>query len=334
MFNNLARIYRIFGLTLLFLAGSAAWAQEKKPFELAVPVDCEFGKTCWIQQYPDHDSGAGAKNYLCGASTYDGHDGTDIRVLDTSKTAPVIAAAPGIVMGTRDGVTDRLMKTGADKTAVANRECGNGVLIEHRDGWQTQYCHMKSGSVAVRKGDKVSAGTRLGDIGFSGAVEFPHLHLTLRRNKKVVDPFSGLLSDACAAEDRPIWSTEASSELAYVESAVLQVGLSDRMLTKTDLESGNVPRADPAANWPLIQGFSSAINLSAGDTVTLRLEIPDAAPLITEATLDRNKAYYIAEVHADRPTTGWPAGQYKLAFTVTSANEMKISQQRSFEITQ
>ncbi len=329
MYLNLARVLAIL---LACLAGTSAGAQGDKTLELAVPVDCEFGKTCWIQQYPDHDAGAGAKNYLCGASSYDGHDGTDFRVLDTSKTAPVVAAAPGVVIGTRDGVEDRLIKTDADKTAVANRECGNGVLIAHGGGWQTQYCHMKSGSVAVKKGEKVRTGTRLGEIGFSGAVEFPHLHLTVRKNNKVVDPFSGMLSDDCAAEDKPIWSKEAATQLAYVESTALQVGLSDRMLKKSDLETGNVPDADPTADWPLIQGFASAINLTKDDKVSLRIDIPDSEPLLTEIVLDRDKAYYIVETYQDRPATGWPAGQYKLTFTVTSGKGAKILQERSFAI--
>jgi Peptidase family M23 len=328
----LAITTRLISLLFLLLAGFPAWAQDKKQFELAIPVICEFGKTCWIQQYPDHDAGTGAKNYLCGASTYDGHDGTDFRVLDTSKTAAVVAAAPGVVQGTRDGVPDRLMKTEADKTAVANRECGNGVLIEHADGWQTQYCHMKSGSVAVKKGEKVKAGTQLGKIGFSGAVEFPHLHLTVRKNKKVVDPFSGMMSEDCSAEDKPIWSPEALSKLAYVESAVLQVGLSDRMLKKTDLESGNVPGAAPSADWPLIQAFASAINLANGDKISLRLDVPNAEPVLTEVILDRNKAFYIVEAHQDRPAEGWPQGQYKLSFIVSSGTVMKLSEQRTFEM--
>jgi hypothetical protein len=329
MYLNLARLLAIL---LACLAGTPAGAQGNKTLELAVPVHCEFGKTCWIQQYADHDAGTGAKNYLCGVSSYDGHDGTDFRVLDTSKTAPVVAAAPGVVIGTRDGVEDRLMKNEADKTAVANRECGNGVLIAHGGGWQTQYCHMKSGSVAVKKGARVSTGTKLGEIGFSGAVEFPHLHLAVRKNNKVVDPFSGMLSDDCAAEDKPIWSKDAATQLAYVESVALQVGLSDRMLKKSDLETGNVPSADPTADWLLIQGFASAINLAKDDKVSLRIDIPDSEPLLTEIVLDRDKAYYIVEAHQDRPASGWPAGQYKLTFTVTSEKGAKILQERSFEI--
>ena len=38
-------------------------------------------------------------------------------------------------------------------TATAGRNCGNGVTLDHGDGWQTQYCHMRRGSVAVKVAD-------------------------------------------------------------------------------------------------------------------------------------------------------------------------------------
>ncbi len=164
-------------------------------FDLQWPLTCELGKDCWIQQYADHDTGPGASDFMCGSATYDGHDGTDIRVRDTSMTAPVVAAADGVVKGMRDGVHDKLVVTDSDKQAVANRECGNGVLVGHRNGWETQYCHMKSGSVVVRKGEKVAAGQKLGDVGYSGAAAFPHMHLSVRYNGKKVDPFSGDLNE-------------------------------------------------------------------------------------------------------------------------------------------
>lgn len=59
--------------------------------------------------------------------------------------AVVVAAAPGRVRGVRDGVSDASVRdTGTE--AVKDRECGNGVLIEHGDGWETQYCHLQRAS--------------------------------------------------------------------------------------------------------------------------------------------------------------------------------------------
>jgi D-3-phosphoglycerate dehydrogenase len=48
---------------------------------------------------------------------------------------------------------------------IAGRECGNGVVIAHEDGWETQYCHMRRGSVAVQPGERVARGQTLGLVG-------------------------------------------------------------------------------------------------------------------------------------------------------------------------
>jgi murein DD-endopeptidase MepM/ murein hydrolase activator NlpD len=40
---------------------------------------------------------------------------------------------------------------------AANREYGNGVVIRHIDGFETQYCHLAKGSITVKSGDLVTA---------------------------------------------------------------------------------------------------------------------------------------------------------------------------------
>jgi murein DD-endopeptidase MepM/ murein hydrolase activator NlpD len=42
--------------------------------------------------------------------------------------------------------------------------------------------HMKPGSVRVKKGDHVTAGQQIGEIGFSGDTFLPHLHYMLVDN--------------------------------------------------------------------------------------------------------------------------------------------------------
>lgn len=77
----------------------------------------------------------------------------------------VLSAAPGIVRRVRDGVKDVALKTPASREAMTGRECGNGVLIDHGDGWETQYCHLKLRSVRVTVGQQIERGDELGLIG-------------------------------------------------------------------------------------------------------------------------------------------------------------------------
>ncbi|NNC00901.1 M23 family metallopeptidase, partial [Corallococcus exiguus] len=155
--------------------GVAASAQD---ITLTLPIACEIGRTCLVQHYVDSDPSATAKDYRCGTLTYDGHDGTDIRVptMAAQKAGvDVLAAAAGTVLRIRDTAPDvSVAVLGKDK--VKDSECGNGAVVDHGGGWQTQYCHLSQASIAVKPGDVVKAGDRIGRVGLSGLTEFPHVH--------------------------------------------------------------------------------------------------------------------------------------------------------------
>ena len=136
---------------LIFLFAAPAFA-----LELALPVACSVGADCWVQQYADHDAGAGSTDYACGVASYDRHDGTDIRVLHTGVDMAVLAAAAGRVKAVRDGVLDKLVKTPADLAAIKNIEYGNGVVIDHGRGNPAIY-PLPDG-ISVQAGDKVVIG--------------------------------------------------------------------------------------------------------------------------------------------------------------------------------
>ena len=88
----------------------------------------------------------------------------------------------------------RVVKVGSDKTS------GNFAVVEYdrADGakWRVSYCHLDS--VAVRQGDTVNAGKKLGVSGNTGNSTGPHLHLTVRHQAagsaefKTVDPLNYL----------------------------------------------------------------------------------------------------------------------------------------------
>ena len=98
-----------FVAAVLLSAGLADDAASQGAPRFALPVDCEIGKVCTIQNYVDMAPGSEARDQTCGPLTYDGHRGVDIRVptmVEMREGVAVVAAAPGVVKGRRDGMED------------------------------------------------------------------------------------------------------------------------------------------------------------------------------------------------------------------------------------
>ena len=263
------------------LMAAPAYAQTP---DLQFPVDCILGETCMIQQVMDRDPGPGARDFRCGAQTYDGHSGTDIRLPDFAALRGdfrVLAAGPGTVLGTRNSVPD----TGIDGFPEGH-DCGNGVVIDHGNGWQTQYCHLAQGAVAVTTGDQVAAGDVLGTIGYSGATEFPHLHLTLRHNGVDVDPFDPSTTDTCAIDATPLWA----EPLPFAPGGILSIGFADNVPTFDDIRNGTAAaRALRAPDGLVLWGFFHGGRDE--DIVRISITDPDGATFhTTDITLDRTQA--------------------------------------------
>ena len=226
----------------VILAGPSAWAAPDSPPSLGLPIDCVPGKTCWIVNYVDDDPGPGRLDYRCGWLTYDGHKGTDFGIVDIAAMragVPVLATAPGTVVGIRDGMADRAISSPADIASLSGRDCGNGVTIAHADGWSTEYCHLRLGSVAVKYGQVVQRGQILGLVGLSGRTEFPHVHLAVRHNAEVVDPFVGLEgSPRCGPGNAPLWDAATLERLSYRSALPYTAGFATALPTKEEIRNG------------------------------------------------------------------------------------------------
>ena len=64
---------------------------------------------------------------------------------------------------------------------------GNYVIIDHENGYQTLYAHMQK-PAPVKKGQRVAQGTKIGLVGNTGYSTGPHLHFTVYKNGKLIDP--------------------------------------------------------------------------------------------------------------------------------------------------
>lgn len=304
---------------------------------LGLPIDCEIGRTCEVQNYVDRDPGPAWKDYRCSSNTYDAHSGVDIRLPDMAAQARgvnVLAAAPGRVARLRDGVTDVSVRV-IGKAALAGQDCGNGVVIDHGGGWETQYCHLAKGSIVVKVGDQVGAGQPLAKVGLSGNTEYPHLHLTVRKDGAMVDPSApDAAAEACdvGAAGAGLWTPAAAKAMAYKEGAVLNVGFAGGRVSMESIEAGGIPA--PTAASPVLIAYARGINLRPGDVQELSIQGPDGASVAggAQPPLVGAKAQYMSFVGKQAPSAGsWKPGVYTGRYTVRRNGAIVID--RSFRQT-
>lgn len=70
--------------------------------------------------------------------------------------------------------------------AAADGDRGNVVVLRHGEGLESRYHHL--GDIAVRPGQRLSKGERLGSIGETGKTTGPHVHVELREHGVAIDP--------------------------------------------------------------------------------------------------------------------------------------------------
>lgn len=305
--------FTVFGL---LLAGVAA--ADEAP-TLSLPLDCGSDTPCTIVRLVDHDPGPEAADWRCGPRTSGNHDGTDIAPLDPTAAPRVLAAAPGTVLGVRNDMPDRnVVATGPQ--AVAGRECGNGLVIDHGNGWHTQYCHLSQGSVTVQPGSVVTRGQELGRVGLSGLTELPHLHLTVRHKGSPVDPFTGTgQSAACSLSGQPLWDAPAQAVLSYAPRLLYLAGFAAAMPERLAARAGTY-RAPLPADAPALLLWSDVLAPRAGDVLRFEVIGPDGRSLLGhDIRMDKDHVQWFGYAGVKRRGAAWPPGRYLGRITLRPA---------------
>jgi murein DD-endopeptidase MepM/ murein hydrolase activator NlpD len=302
-------------------------------FALGLPLACEPGRTCFVQNHFDHDAGPGAADFTCRSRTYDGHDGIDLRVRNVAAMrvgVDVIASAAGTVKAARDGEPERLLAD--DERAPAGRECGNGVVLDHGGGWETQYCHLARGSISVAVGDRVATGDRLGRVGLSGQTQFPHVHLAVRRDGAEVDPFAVDAPSGACGGGASLWAPAVAAALADPPAVVLDAGFAAGPVSLDEAELGEVPL--PTLGGDAIVAWVRAMGLDAGDVVTVRLVDPDGNEVATNEAppLERPKARHVLFAGKRMRGGGLRSGTWRLRYTVTRGGAVVLEREASLEL--
>ena len=117
-------------------------------------------------------------------------------------------------------------QSGTVAEAGSHSSMGNYVKIKHgNSGIQTTYMHMVTGSVQVKKGDKVGKGQLIGKMGTTGRSTGVHLHFEIRLNGKPQDPrpyFKKDFKTSCGSD----WDGEPAGDSANAKNDTTDVDIS------------------------------------------------------------------------------------------------------------
>lgn len=313
---------RVLGRLLLPALLALGCTAPAAAFELAWPAACTDGVDCFVQNYVDHDR-AGSDDFTCGPLTYPGHDGTDIRLPNLAAMragVDVLAPADGTVLRVRDGMPDRSIRAAngdidAAIAALDGKDCGNGIVIAHAEGYQTMLCHLRSGSVRVAPGDQVQAGTPVAQIGLSGRTEFPHVHMTLSRDGTTLDPFTGSAMATACGGPAPVglWAPARS----YQATALLADGFADTVPDPAAMRDTPLALARLPAQAGALVYWADVMGLRAGDRLAMRIRAPDGSVLVDNTSvIPTPKAHYFQYV-GKRIRTPLASGTYTAELTLT-----------------
>ena len=285
---------------------------EETP-NFALPIDCNLDQDCFIMHYVDLDPSPQILDFGCGRQTYDGHKGTDFGISDLELMnvgVPVLAAATGKVLRIRDGITDTLVDNLSKKQAVANRECGNGVVIDHGNGWESQYCHLRRGSIVVEPNTKVEPGTILGMVGSSGLASFPHVHFSIRKNGQVIDPFVGINTNAgCNQPHNSLWLKSPD----YTPTGLIRAGFAPQPPTQTELWSGLYKNNQLSAEIPALIFWVHAYGVLQGDVEKWKLIAPNGKVVLDQDNiLERSYRSWLGYMGKRKIFPGIWQGEYQL----------------------
>lgn len=275
----------ILSLTLIF---NLSPVKADSPPNFAIPVDCNLDSDCFILLYVDLDPTSDAVDFNCGRQTYDTHTGTDFGISDLKvmeRGIPVTAAADGKVLRVRDGIPDKLVENEEDKAAVEGVECGNGLVIAHGDGWETQYCHLRHRSITVKPGAQVKKGTVVGMVGASGLASFPHVHLTIRYQNRVVDPFVGVNSNSgCNVDRHPLWE----ENLQYKSTGLIRAGFASKPPEQIELWQGKFTQTKIPEDSPAVIFWVHTYGVLKGDVEYFQLKADNEEIVIEQENIIKN----------------------------------------------
>lgn len=299
-------LFRLFLLVFL-LNFTNAYAQKNKPLikiskspSFSLPIDCIPNENCWVMNYVDMGPDDGKQtDPACMHRTYDGHKGTDFAIYDEitmKQGVNALAAMDGTIKKIRDGEVDQwATQTELEQIKDERKECGNAILIDHNNGLQSIYCHLKQNSIAVKAGQIVKRGDVIGQVGLSGYTKFPHLHFGVLWEGAIIDPFTGQANiKKCEVRKKRLWNKNLV--LDYQPLIIQKTGFRNSRPELKQIEhDAKTPPSIPLSS-DLFTFWVTLLGVEKEDIITIEIKDPNgkifAQRVIKQPSTRARQFYY------------------------------------------
>lgn len=149
---------------------------------------------------------------------------------------------------------------------------GNTVIVQNPDGYTVQYGHLDS--IAVKVGDQVPAGGKIGVMGATGNVTGVHLDMIVTKNGKSIKRDGTVLADAPASIAKraggkvPAGSTTPTTPTTSTPTESIMVGDKPQMqpVEQQTPQSNNLFGTDNLFGGSPMNVLSGAVGLAVPET--------------------------------------------------------------------
>lgn len=297
------------------------FARPAMAIDMSIPLACIYGEDCFIENYFDHEPKPDIYlDHTCGKLSSDGNVTTDFKLRDHVQMKDginVLAVDSGVIKSVRDGMSDISVDLIGEE-AVRGRECGNGIVITHKRGYETQYCHLKRNSILVKQGEAVEKGQEIAQVGLSGITSFPYLEFSVRLNGKPIDPFTGenpVTEDSSIACDSldiyPLWDKQTEKKLKYISTAMLGIGFSKKVPHARGAREGKFGKTKIDHDARLLVLWTDIFGVVKGDELKMSIIDPDGKVIKSEVrTFSANRRHMFQFLGKKPESEFWMKGEY------------------------
>ena len=200
--------------------------------------------------------------------------------------------------------------------------------MDHGGGWETQYCHLRQGSIAVRSGQRFKRGEKLGLVGASGLTAFPHIHITIRWDGQVMAPLTARKrSDHCGKPVLSLWCDPVMARYRGLDLSA--AGTADAPVSAISLKQDATGAKTLPGTAPALVLWATAFGVEAGDSLTLEITGPRGTLIHrTVQTVKRRQAWRMVYSGRKRRAAPWPPGHYQGRVKLRRGGKQPVDQTR------